>query len=348
MRIVLDARSITSTSGGYLRGLVRGLASQPSQDEIIVLLPPGGSDLVPRVSHLSPLTVSFNNFSWGEQFGLLRLLRRLSPDLVHFAFPQHPYFYKGKYVVTIHDTIMLDWPGRLIKKMTFKPIFRHALKANHIIVPTKHVQQHLITSWGVNPNKTTQIYEAGELFVAPGKLPDLLIGKKYLLTVNNGLPHKNNQYLIAAHQKLITEFPDIFLVLAGKNDWKSLKNQAGLKNVIFISQLSQAQLAATYKQAFAFVTASLAEGFGLPGLEAMHFGIPVISSQASCLPEVYGPAAVYFDPTKPDQAVSAMRRVIKDPKKRQKLVEAGRRRCQKFSWQQTARLTLKVYERSFR
>jgi glycosyltransferase involved in cell wall biosynthesis len=141
------------------------------------------------------------------------------------------------------------------------------------------------------------------------------------------------------------------LVLAGKSDpnYKRIKQSVSdrdIKNVIFTGFISEGSLRWLYEHCAAYIFPSLSEGFGLPGLEAMVHGAPVVSSRATCLPEVYGDAAHYFNPLDVDDIVKAVNDVLTDEKLRQRLIAAGLVQAKKYSWQRMAEQTLAVYGKS--
>lgn len=160
--------------------------------------------------------------------------------------------------------------------------------------------------------------------------------------------HKNIVRLAEAHQKLLLDHPDLGLVLAGRKNSATVKNELlftkrGYSNITFTDFISDAQLNWLYAHAQAYVFPSLMEGFGLPGLEAMGHGTPVISSNASCLPEVYGNAAHYFNPTDTDDMAAAINEVLGNDKLRTRLSTNGYKQIKKFSWKKMAQETHKIY-----
>lgn len=122
----------------------------------------------------------------------------------------------------------------------------------------------------------------------------------------------------------------------------------GIKNVLFTDFVSESELRWLYENCEAYVFPSLSEGFGLPGLEAMIHGAPVVSSEATCLPEIYEDAAHYFDPTDTQAMADAINEVITDKDLRSRLIEAGKTQAAKYSWQTTAEQTLAIYNNSLR
>lgn len=159
----------------------------------------------------------------------------------------------------------------------------------------------------------------------------------YLVYTGNFYPHKNLPVLIQAADKLqIKTFligkQSVFVNRLPKSDYVEFKHD-----------LSDSQIRALYKQALCFVTPSLLEGFGLPGLEAMAAGLPVIAARASCLPEIYGDAALYFDPYSVDDLVSKIQLVISDQQLAKILINKGYSQAKKYSWRKTALQTWQIY-----
>jgi glycosyltransferase involved in cell wall biosynthesis len=167
--------------------------------------------------------------------------------------------------------------------------------------------------------------------------------------VGNAYPYKNLWSLIEAFRDL--NMPDLKLILAGKKEYfyqdlESRTEKAGIKNVIFTGFVSDRELAWLFAHTKLYIFPSLAEGFGLPGLEAMQFDAPVISSNASCLPEVYQDAVVYFDPKKNGDLASKIRETINNEPAKSELIKAGRRLIKSYSWERMARETLDIYKQA--
>ena len=349
-RIVLDARTIRSSSGRYVDGLLRHLPQAGPDYDYIALVRPGDESLVKPAANLTAMTAPFADFSWREQIGLRRLLDRLRPDLVHFCFPQHPLLYRGRFVVTIHDLTMLDFgPGGLtgrLKKSVFAQIIRRAgQRADLIITDTEYVKQVIGQRFKFDPAKIVAVpLAAAPLATDPQPIAQLE-NRDFILTVNNGGRHKNNRNLIRAHQRLRQKHPDLCLAIVGRVD-RGLAGLAQSPGVIIVGIVSNAELAWAYNQSLAVVVASYAEGFGLIGLEAWVHGKPLISSRATCLPEVYADGAAYFDPAAPESIAAAIDSVLGDRVGRKALVAAGVGRLERFSWPRTAEKTKAVYDQA--
>ncbi len=176
------------------------------------------------------------------------------------------------------------------------------------------------------------------------------VKKPYLLYVGNAFPHKNLKRLIRAFKVVLCSKPSLKLALVGKIDdfYKSLQDLCQElkieKNVIFVGRISDEDLKWLYQNALIYVFPSFLEGFGLPGLEAMENGLPVVSSDSSCLPEIYGDAALYFNPQNTEEMVKAILELSNNKELRDRLIKGGYKRIKKFSWRKCAQETLEIYK----
>jgi glycosyltransferase involved in cell wall biosynthesis len=169
--------------------------------------------------------------------------------------------------------------------------------------------------------------------------------------VGRPLPHKNLGRLIDAFALLKQTHPDLKLVLAGKRDslfelHEKETARKGVKNVIFTGFVSEGELRWLYENTAAYVFPTLSEGFGLPGLEAALAGAPIVASNVSCIPEVYGKGALYFDPLDITDMAAKIAKVLDDKDYREALAQAGLKQTQKYSWKRMAEQTLSVFQAS--
>ncbi len=208
----------------------------------------------------------------------------------------------------------------------------------------------LVRYTGINPAKVTVTLEAADAISEPAKVCPELNGKRFILYVGRPTPHKNLERLIKAYALLKANHPDLSLTLVGKSDKNyqriatSVEKQ-GVRDVHFTGFADDAQLRWLYENCAAYVFPSLSEGFGLPGLEAMMHGAPVVSSNATCLPEVYGPAAHYFDPLDIQNMADVIDEVLTDKKLRAELIKRGHEQVKKYSWRRMAEQTMAVYQK---
>lgn len=357
MHIVIDARIINSSTGRYVERLLHYLQQVDTTNQYTVLVP--SKDLTfwqPTNQNFTVKAADFANFSFAEQLGFKKFLTSLHADLVHFCMPQQPLLYHGKKVTTFHDLTQLktynsdkNWLSYHIKQFVARFAFWVAGRTNDaIIAPTDYTKNDLIETLGFKANKIIRTYEAADTITETALEPYNHPFERYILYVGQQSDYKNIQRLGDAHQKLLKKHPDLGLILVGKINKAIEKNQRYFeknhyKNIHFTGFVSDQQRDWLYKNAQAYVFPSLMEGFGLPGLEAMGYGTPVISSNATCLPEVYGDAAHYFDPLSSDDMAQAIDDVLSDETLRSTLSKKGLQQITLYSWKRMAEQTHAIY-----
>lgn len=359
MKIAIDAREYSTSTGRYVKKLLDYLMHTKSEHRFVVLLKPGDMDkFKPLNEQFEAVECNYKEFTFGEQLGFKKQLDAIGADLVHFGMTQQPVFYKGKTVTTIHDLTTLRFynPDKnslvfgVKQKIYAQVIKRAAKKSVAVITPSEYVKQDLMKFSGVSPDKVIVTYEAADQIADSPTPIKSLQNSKFIMYVGRPTPHKNLERLIEAFVSLGSKHPDLKLVLVGKKDAnysriESDVKKRGIKGVVFTGFTSEGQLRWLYENTSAYVFPSLSEGFGLPGLEAMVHGAPVVSSNATCLPEVYGKAAHYFKPTSTEDMASAIETVLMDEKLRENLIKSGYEKVKKYSWQRMAEQTLDVYNK---
>ncbi len=356
MHIVIDARIINSSTGRYVERLLHYLQRVDTENTYTVLVPSKDVEYwTPTANNFSLKVADFKNYSFQEQLGFKKLLDSLNADLVHFCMPQQPIAYKGAVVTTFHDLTLFDtynsdknWfiyhAKQFIGRFVFTIVAR---KSQHLITPTEYVRRDVSARLGIGTEKITVTYEAADTVEGEPK-PYEQPFKEFLLYVGQQSDYKNIKRLGDAHQKLLEKHPDLGLVLVGRKNASALQTEAyftdqNYKNIVFTGFVADDQLAWLFKNCQAYIFPSLMEGFGLPGLEAMAYGAPVASSNATCLPEVYGKAAHYFTPTNVDSIAHAVEDILSNPSYRNELIANGYERVKTYSWQRMAEQTLAVY-----
>lgn len=357
MKIVIDARYLRTSSGRYLEGLLGYLQNVDQANTYTVLLKPKDvKTWQPKNKNFQPLVCPYQQFTLGEQTGLLKQIKSLNADLVHFGMVQQPVFYKGKTVTTMMDltTTRFKNPAKnpvvfAIKQTVYKWVNKRvAKKSDHIITISEFSKQDIAAYTHISPDKITVTYPAADAITDPAAVYKDVESKQFVMYVGRPQPHKNLKRLVDAFGILQASNPDLHLVLAGKLDdnYRQLQTYAadkGIEQVIFTDFVSEGQLRWLYENAAAYIFPSLSEGFGLPGLEAMVHGCPVVSSSATCLPEVYGDAAAYFDPTDVQQMADKISAVINNEALRKDLIQKGKTQVAKYSWHRMAEQTLEIY-----
>lgn len=368
MRIIIDGRFWGESGiGRYIRNLVFEIGKLPTDNEYYILLLK--KDLkVELPEKFQKVEADFKWYGFSEQVRLPRLLSELKPDLVHFPHFNVPIFYKGKFVVTIHDLIHQHFQTReastrnslfyQVKKFGYARAFAFAInKSVKIIVPSETVKDQLEKEWKVEKKKIVVTYEGvGQGFVEIArqiKEKDFKtvndkwdIKKPYLFYVGNAQPHKNLTQLIKVFKITREKYPELQLVLSGPEHvfWERIKKENNAEGIIFTGFVSEKELATLYKNAAVYVFPSLEEGFGIPLLEAMACGCPVAASDIGALKEIGGGAAVYFRPADENDMAEKVSQVLENRKLRESLVKDGRQRVNEFSWKKMAKETLEVYK----
>lgn len=360
-RIVIDARIINSSTGRYVERLLTHLQDIDEKNEYIVLVPK--KDLgfwQPKNDNFHVQEANFANYSLGEQLSFALLLYCLKADLVHFCMPQQPLLYFGAHVTTVHDMTLMktynsdkNWTLFHLKQLVGRMVFWCVARSSrHILTPSRFTKREYSRFAGIKPGKITVTYEAADTndFV-PKKMT--LPFRDYIMYVGQQSDYKNIRRLMKAHQELVWHRPDLGLVLVGAKNKSALRNQTwaeeqGYRNIRFTGFVQNEELVWLYKNCQAYAFPSLMEGFGLPALEAMAAGAPVVSSHATCLPEIYGGAAHYFDPLDAADMAQKIEQVLSDSKLRQKLIAAGYRQAARYSWQAMARQTHAVYRNALK
>jgi glycosyltransferase involved in cell wall biosynthesis len=278
------------------------------------------------------------------QFQLPKLYQDLKTNLLFSPIPEAPLYSNCRYIVTVHDLIHLRFPKKI------SPFFRFYIpqvlkQAEHIICNSQATADDIINFWEIPARKITPIllaYDQKHFSPSPRQEEG-----KYFLHLGRHDPHKNVARLIKAFAKL----PDLEyqLWLAGPPDKRytpqlqQLVAELGLRDrAFFLDYIPYSQLPAIIRRATALVFPSLWEGFGLPVLEAMGCGTPVITSNCSSLPEVAGNAAILVAPTNINEMSEAMATLANDSNARSRLRELGLKRASQFSWEKTGQATVEV------
>lgn len=354
--IAIDARIINSSTGRYIERLLHYLQQVDKENTYSVLVTEKDKEYFqPTSDNFSVVVADFKQYSFAEQFGFKTFLNQLEPDLVHFCMPQQPIFYTGKKVTTIHDLTLLktynsdkNWLVYHFKQAVGHFVFKRVISTSiRIITPSDFTKDEVIEFSDAAEDKTTTIHLAADISDDSPQPYDLPF-KDFIMYVGQQSDYKNIQRLGAAHQRLVKKYPDLGLVLVGSINDSAQINQEffedkNYKNIVFTGFVDDTQLNWLYSNAKAYVFPSLMEGFGLPGLEAMGHGTPVVSSDMGSLPEVYGEAAHYFDPADTTDMARAIDEVIDDKTLSKKLIKDGYEQFKKYSWLRTAKQTHQIY-----
>lgn len=361
MHIVIDARNRQSSTGRYTDRLLEHLQNIDSVNKYTILLSLTDS-WKPSKDNFLVVPCSFPQFSVNplDEFRFFGLLYSLKPDLVHFTMTQQPVLYFGRIVTTTHDLTMLRFtrPGRYSQAFHFARMHLYRFmfwwshrKSKAIITPSKFVAEDLAAYQPFTKKKTIPIYEASEPPISARATPLKGIGKQFIFHTSSPFPHKNIGRLVEAFELLAPSYPDLQLVLVGRMEHyfnklaKRVAKSEFADRIVLPGFVSDEELKWLYQNAKAYVLPSLSEGFGLPGLEAMAHGCPLVSSNATCLPEIYGDAALFFNPLNVDDMAMKIERVLTDKSFVKDLVDREKQQLKKYSWERMAKETLEIYSR---
>lgn len=365
--IVIDARLYGPKHTGigrYTKNLLVHLKSVPDFKKYnftVIVYPDSLSEAK------KDLGVSFNyavsripHYSLKEQIFFPSFLKSLQPDLVHFTHFNKPLLYLGRSVVTIHDLIkhfykgldtttrnpLLYWP----KYLSYLTLTNLTIKFNQIIVPSFFWRDYLISQFKLPQSQVTTTYEAIDPNFTSAHISSIQNPKSYILYTGNLYPHKNIDVILQALKSL----PDLKLKIISARSVFSKRIQSLIRTYQVSSQVEllgfvkDADFPKIYSRALCLVHPSFMEGFSLTGLEAMALNCPVISSNTSCLPEIYHDSVLYFNPKSSAELVNQINSLISQPSLRTELILKGKQLLKLYSWKKTAVQTMSVYKNILR
>lgn len=377
MKIGIDARFFGTPGKGlgrYTEKLVTGLESLDTEHEYeIFLYGESYDEYIPNNPRFTKIKVPYRWYGFSEQFLYPFFLWRRNLDLVHFPHFNVPLFYRRPFVVTIHDLILLHYPTQKasthhafwyrFKYFIYLRIIRSAIRrAQSVLTVSRFTRQDVVSFYPEAEAKLCVTVEGVDQFClwqSPQQTKDILTTywgktgrtaeKPYVLYVGNSYPHKNLDIFLT----LAKAEPEVDIVLVGRPDYfyerlSQKIQQAKITNIYLVGGVPDAHLAVLYRNAKGYVFPSLYEGFGLPPLEAMQYGIPVLVSNRGSLPEVVGDAAVVVDPDNTEEFISQYRALLYDEVLRRRCIQKGRVRTQEFSWQKMAEATKDIYNRGIK
>jgi len=370
--IGIDARLYGTKHGGigrYTAELIKNIEVKDKANQYFIFLAKDNfNEYQPQNPNFKKVSADFKVYGIFEQLLYPFLLYRYNLNLMHFTHFNAPILYRKKSIITIHDLIISHYPSS--RATTLSPwVYKIKLAGYHflvkavakqakkIIAVSQYTKSDIIKFLKVSGEKIAVIYEGVDLPNADSAnvefMSELGITGDYLMYVGSAYPHKNLEKLIEAFDLLAKDFTNLQLVLIGKNNffYNRLKEFAAervapetLARIVFAGYQSDENVAQLYKSATLYVFPSLIEGFGLPPLEAQTFGLPVISSNKSCLPEILGDSALYFDPENVLDMTEKIILGLKDEELRNDLVKRGFENVKRYSWEKMVKEILELYK----
>lgn len=359
--LLIDARHVLPVIDGlgrYVLELLNGLAEEGNCKVIVLHTNEFPLASVRNPSFFQFVELKVRGGSPKQHFILPGVIRKLKPDLYYYPFIDPPLFSPAPVnVFAVHDLnhFFFSRYAATDSKISIlsAKVFIHvsSLFYKKVIVFSEFVKQQLNQHVPFSRNKTEVIYHGYTPFPVDqtATAQDGVVEGKYLLYVGNNRPHKNLERLFDAFEIFAKSNQDVKLVVAGNQieryfDVKNEIVRRGLSDrIIQIVRPSNKRLTVLYKDALAIVYPSLSEGFGFPLLEAWGLEVPIVSSQATCLKEVAGDGAAFFDPYNSNAIADAMLNVVNDKSLRESLVAKGKVRLTQFTWRKSAAHHLKVF-----
>jgi len=359
-KIGIDARLWNETGvGRYIRNLVWELAKIDTKNEYILFLKENEFKNVELPGkNFRKVLADIHWHSLKEQRVLSGILNKENLDLMHFPYFSVPINYAKSFVMTIHDLIINTYPtGKAstknpllywLKFYAYTFILRLAIfHAKKVIAVSYSTKKEILKQYKVNEKKIVVTYEGVDEKIQTTSNKQQIISQKYFLYVGNAYPHKNLERLIEA----FSQIENMKLILVGKEDFfyrklkEHVRKRALDSQILFYEKVSDAGLAALYKNAHAVIAPSLMEGFGLPLLEAMAYGTIVVASDIPVFREIGKESPIYFDPTNTISIEKALREVALDKVMNiAQRKEDGKKRAKEFSWKKMAQQTVEIYE----
>ncbi len=367
MRIGIDARMYSSKFTGigrYTYELIRNIIDMDKINEYYIFLKKDEyinfDDTEPNIHKV---LADISHYTFAEQFKLPFIYNKYNLDVLHFTHFNAPIFFSAKKIlVTIHDLTLSFFPGRKLKssfhRLAYNITINNIVKKSDIIIAvSNNTKKDICSHMNVNKGKIHVIYEGVDSkFSVPNSNKDIFgkydLDYDYILYTGVWRKHKNVIGLLKALRKILDRYDKtIKLVMTGKddqyyNDVRATIKQLDLnKHIKLLGLIPEEDLPALYRNAKLYVFPSFYEGFGLPPLEAMASGTPVVASFASAIPEICGEGnAVFFDPYDIDDMANKIYSVYSDTVLRDRLISNGKSRIKDFSWGKMTKQIIKLYE----
>jgi len=362
LRIAIDARMAVPRPTGIGRvavNLIENLARLDSSHEYMAISREGNLPQLSDLRNVTNVRAPFGHLSPRVHTHLPGIIKRSGAELVHFLYFFTPLYSPVPSVVTVFDTTYSRFPHLIPRRrrLLYKFCMKQCMgRARLVICPSESTSAELCRFFpGTPKSKVRVIYLGVEDRFQPPPTPDLHeiraslgLPEQYIAYVGNHRGHKNLRRLIEAFSHAAKHVPHSLVLPRAEGPGSEITlgaaAECGAAGRILFHPMPDEHLPLVYGLADAFLFPSLSEGFGLPPLEAMACGTPVITSNASSLPEVVGDAGIMVDPHDVEALAEAILRVLRGPDLRREMQAKGLAQAKKFSWQETARQTLNVYE----
>ncbi len=376
LKIGIDARMYSESFGigRYILEITKRMFLEKNNIEWVIFMNEPAFSKYKFPKNVKKVLANAGHYSIAEQTSFAHILHKEKCDLVHFCNFNLPLFFRGEFLVTIHDTTINFFPGKKMNTWWYKAgynmVMRNAVKnSEKIITVSQNTKNDVIRLFGSKKSRRAP-QGGGEILdkkidpilIAPSDefhpisdLEKVQIKKKYelppeyIIYTGNWREHKNLVGLLKSFAILKKSFPQLVLVITGKEDPcypEVLETSRDLEledSVKFVGCVDFNDLKKLTAAATIYVFPSFYEGFGMPPLEAMACEVPCAVSNTSAIPEVCGDAALYFDPENSEEMAQQITKLLREPKSREILIKKGLERVKKFDWEKVAQKTLGIY-----
>jgi glycosyltransferase involved in cell wall biosynthesis len=349
LKILIDARMLDHGSvhgiARYTHNLIMwGLQHRPQHTLVVATGDPARWQAMQKdYPTLQVRSLTAAPFHWREHLQWPRLLGDI--ELAHFPSIAAPVYCGCPYLMTVHDLIPWHFPSSPLHRPYLATVGRWCLAwASGIVCVSQYSKQDLVRTARIRAQRVSVIANGGldgDPMGTPHQPTRPQTTRPYLLCVTNPRPHKNLGVVLKAYESLSPRY-DLVLVCSDTPEIRSI--QSRFEGVRRVSGISDAELKQLYREAEAVVVPSTYEGFGIPALEALQMGAPLICSPATSLPEVVGEAGLYFDPHDPGDLAQRCLQLLDSPCLRQQLLAQGRIQAERFTWADSARQHWDLYE----
>ncbi len=372
MKVAIDMRAWSWAGvGRYLRNVVKEMMRLDEKLRVIGIAGEKDEGEVRRyfrdeikAGQMTIRKVDGSYYSWAEQVKLPGQLAGVEADLWHFTHFNVPLMFGRPYVVTIHDITRFIFPGQTgqgwLRQMAYELVFAKAVERARGVICVSETTRHDLNDLPINIKGEQQVIHEGvdEIFLREidqemRRKARMLVGSQedYVLYVGVWMGHKNLRRSLEAFKDAAANRPRLKMAMTGRAK-KGYVDVAGIvkkislgeDKMVYLGQVADELLPALYAEAKCLLFPSLYEGFGLPVIEAMAAGCPVLTSNVSSLPEVVDGAAVLVNPERVSSIVDGLEKILSDEEYRQGLIQSGKERAKRFNWQDCARETLRIYE----
>jgi len=368
LKIGLDARNLLPKQTGIGRSvynLITNIARLDDENEYVIIKRTSYKSKIVDKNNFKEISIPYDPSSLRSCIFGFRQINELNLDVYHSFFHFLPGNIRaGKIIVTLHDLMWIEFP-----KLVFNDFFRQKVveyygkifikkaleQSDYIVAISEYTKQNALKRYNLSEENIGVIYHGIDFAHfdahASGKIPEEFKNRKYIISIGHSRPYKNVPRVIQAFKLISDEFPHISLLIVGRGDYETilrkLVNELNLQErVIFLGHLPDEKMIPLFKNAEFLAFPSLIEGFGLPLIEAMALGCPILSSNIPVIEEIGGDVYEKVNPKSVDDIARSMSKLLSSKEHREILRNKGYERAKIFSWEESAKKLISLYAKS--